>query len=197
MAIKEQKDVLRRNLMQQRQLLAVTSVNDLSQKIINRLVSLVPWGKVRCLHTYVPITEKNEVDTWPLLKYVWQNQPHIMTLVPVMHKQKMLNAAVNHKTRWRKNKFGIPEPVDVSVSVLFHQFDIIIMPTLGFDKTGNRLGYGQGHYDKFLANQPHATTIGLACADAEVKLSLLIEPHDIKLDYIITEAGVLEFRTRI
>lgn len=196
MTIREQKDAIRRKLIQQRQLLAAANVKDVSQKAVNRLIDLVPWDKVRCLHTYTPIESKKEIDTWLLLKYVWEHQPHVTTLVPVMKGQQMVNVAVTSESKWHKNKFGIPEPIDAPVSVLFHQYDIIIVPTLGFDDTGKRLGYGLGNYDKFLVNQPHATTIGLAYANAEVKPSLPVESHDVKLDCVITEDGVVESITR-
>ncbi len=197
MTIGEQKDVIRRKLMQQRQSLQAAYVNDASQKIVNHLINLVPWNKVRCLHTYAPIESKKEVDTWPLLRYVWEHQPHVTALAPTIVKQQMINVAVDTKTKWHKNKLGVPEPTNAPVSVLFHQFDIIIVPAVGFDKNGYRLGYGQGYYDKFLTNQPHATTIGLAYANSEVKLGLPVEPHDVRLDCVVTEDGVLEFRTKI
>ncbi len=192
MKIREQKELLRRDLIKHRQALTRRDVNNISQTIINHCISFIPWGKVRSLHTYGPIAEQNEINTWPLLKYIWEDQPHVTTLVPVMVKQKMLNVAVNAKTKWRKNKFGIPEPTNATVSLLFHQFDFIIVPALGFDKNGYRLGYGKGYYDKFLAKQPHATTIGLAYANAEAKTGLPVEPHDVKLNNIVTESGVVE-----
>lgn len=193
----EQKAVLREELLKQRQRLTKNQVNVLSQQILSRCRELIPWYKIRSMHTYTPIAERNEVDTWPLLEYIWEHQPHIATIVPIMKGKSMNQIEVDPATTWRKNKVGIPEPLDGLPSARFHQFDIIIVPVLGFDKSGNRLGYGKGHYDRFLATQPHATTIGLACAFSELKIGLPIEPHDISIDNIITEDGVLKLRTKI
>ncbi len=71
------------------------------------------------------------------------------------------------------------------------QFDVIIVPMLGFDpKTMHRIGYGGGFYDKFLATQPHAKKIGV-CFDLGKVDHIETEAHDVPLDLIITETVVL------
>jgi 5-formyltetrahydrofolate cyclo-ligase len=66
------------------------------------------------------------------------------------------------------------------------KFDIIIVPMLGFDEQLNRLGYGGGFYDRFLANQLQARKIGV-CFDACLVNKVPFEPHDITMDLIVTE----------
>lgn len=70
--------------------------------------------------------------------------------------------------------------------MLNKQYDLIIVPIVGFDKDNYRLGLGGGWYDRFLADQPRAQTIGLAYTLCEVDI-LPHESHDISLDKIITE----------
>jgi 5-formyltetrahydrofolate cyclo-ligase len=71
--------------------------------------------------------------------------------------------------------------------------DIIIMPLLGFDARGTRLGYGGGYYDRTLAAMSKtARLVGLAFAGQEVA-EIPREGHDIPLDVIVTEAGVRQF----
>lgn len=69
------------------------------------------------------------------------------------------------------------------------QFDVVLVPLLGFDNKGNRLGFGGGWYDKFLSTQSSATTIGLAY-DFQLVSELPIEPHDIRLSKVVTESRV-------
>ena len=71
--------------------------------------------------------------------------------------------------------------------------DVVLMPLLGFDKHGTRLGYGGGYYDRTLAAM-HKTPrlVGLAFAAQELD-EIPREPHDVPLDTIITEAGVRHF----
>lgn len=85
--------------------------------------------------------------------------------------------------------FGIQEPLDSWPRV---RPDLLLVPLLAFDARGHRLGYGGGFYDRTLAllNIP---AIGIAYAGQEVA-SLPDEPHDRRLDMILTEQGLRRFR---
>lgn len=69
------------------------------------------------------------------------------------------------------------------------QYDAIIVPVLGFDSRGYRLGLGKGWYDRFLATQTHARKIGIAYSWAEVE-AMPQESHDVPLDIIVTEKNM-------
>lgn len=64
--------------------------------------------------------------------------------------------------------------------------DIILTPLVGFDRRGNRLGQGAGHYDRAFAAFPHAHRIGVAWSVQEVD-ALPADPWDVPLHAIITE----------
>lgn len=71
--------------------------------------------------------------------------------------------------------------------------DVILMPLLGFDKKGTRLGYGGGYYDRTLASlSKRPRLIGFAFTLQEVD-HIPREAHDVPLDVIVTEAGVRNF----
>jgi len=71
--------------------------------------------------------------------------------------------------------------------------DVVLMPLLGFDALGTRLGYGGGYYDRTLAGlSKKPLLIGLAFAAQEID-TIPREEHDIPLDIIVTEAGVRHF----
>lgn len=71
--------------------------------------------------------------------------------------------------------------------------DVILMPLLGFDKHGTRLGYGGGYYDRTLAALPkRPRLIGFAFALQEVD-HIPRDGHDVPLDAIVTEQGVRNF----
>jgi 5-formyltetrahydrofolate cyclo-ligase len=72
--------------------------------------------------------------------------------------------------------------------------DVILVPLLGFDKAGTRLGYGGGYYDRTLAALPRLPRlIGFAFALQEVD-HIPRAPHDVPLDAIVTEEGLTRFR---
>lgn len=70
------------------------------------------------------------------------------------------------------------------------QFDLILVPTLAFDLKCNRLGFGKGYYDRFLANQKRGLFVGLAYDWSLVESQLPATVHDVSLDYIVTEANI-------
>lgn len=87
-----------------------------------------------------------------------------------------------------RGRFGLAEPHGDAPEV---QPGLILAPLLGFDAEGTRLGYGKGYYDRALAKlreNGHAFICGLAFADQEC-IRLPKEPHDIPLDWVVTEAG--------
>lgn len=95
------------------------------------------------------------------------------------------------RTALEPDAFGIPSPPLWSDVVMP---DLVIAPLLAFDRRGGRLGQGAGHYDRTLANLRRTKPVfvlGLAYAGQEVD-SVPMEPHDQRLDAILTETGYIE-----
>lgn len=67
--------------------------------------------------------------------------------------------------------------------------DVLLVPLLAFDKRGHRLGYGQGHFDRYLHQHP-TLTIGIGFKGQEVE-EIPCQSHDFALDYIVTEEGAI------
>ena len=88
---------------------------------------------------------------------------------------------------------GIPAPPETAPVILPTELDLIIVPALAYDKSGHRLGYGGGYYDRYLRDTP-AFTIGLA-REFLMKEKLPTQPHDIAVKCIITENRVLMTET--
>ena len=75
--------------------------------------------------------------------------------------------------------------------------DILLVPFLAFDRKGYRLGRGGGHYDATIANlraRKEILAVGVGYASQAVLFTLPVEPHDQRLDMVITPAGVHDFR---
>jgi 5,10-methenyltetrahydrofolate synthetase len=70
--------------------------------------------------------------------------------------------------------------------------DVVLVPCLGFTRSGYRLGYGGGYYDRWLAVHPQVTSIGVAWAGGELSdADLAAQAHDHPLTVIVTERGVV------
>ena len=104
---------------------------------------------------------------------------------------------VMHFHEWKKNnllqinQFGMLEPALLSNHIVP---DIMLVPLLAYDKQNNRLGYGGGFYDrylnKYLKTNNNILTIGIAFS-FQKHHKLPVSNNDIKLNYILTEKGIL------
>jgi 5-formyltetrahydrofolate cyclo-ligase len=96
------------------------------------------------------------------------------------------------------NRYGIPEPVCAPEELLMpEQMDIVLMPLLGFDRQGHRLGYGGGYYDTsfaFLKDRTEAAQpllVGIAYAGQQLD-HIAAAAWDVRLDYVATENELID-----
>lgn len=87
--------------------------------------------------------------------------------------------------------FGIPQPADDVPALAPERLSMVVVPGVGFDRAGRRLGNGGGYYDRFLPQLPErAARVGWAFL-LQVVEQLPEEAHDCRVDIIVTEEGVL------
>jgi len=89
--------------------------------------------------------------------------------------------------------WGIREPKPEAPEVAP---DILLVPLLAFDRSGNRVGYGAGYYDMTIAKLralKSVTAVGIAFAAQEIA-SVPVTPRDARLDLVLTERGVIDLR---
>ena len=90
-----------------------------------------------------------------------------------------------------RTSFGIWEPTLDCPLVEKNQVDLVIVPALCYDRNGFRLGYGGGHYDRWLADYT-GLTVGM-CRDSILQDAVPTEPHDKPVQVVVTESQVLTF----
>ncbi len=95
------------------------------------------------------------------------------------------------------NRFGIPEPVMPTSWMTPAQVELVLVPLLGFDRRGHRLGYGGGYYDRSFAflkagmRPREPLLVGIAYAFQELP-ELDAEPWDVALDFVATERELID-----
>jgi len=96
------------------------------------------------------------------------------------------------------NRYGIPEPVVAATDLLApEQMDVVLLPLLGFDRRGHRLGFGGGYYDRsfdFLRERSEVgkpALVGVGYAMQEVD-AIEAMPWDVRLDYVATECELID-----
>ncbi|MES2796027.1 MAG: 5-formyltetrahydrofolate cyclo-ligase [Bacteroidota bacterium] len=149
---------------------------------------------INTLHLYLPIEKNKEPNTNFILKILFNRFKKIKVVVPVSNFEtnQLNHVEINNQTIFEENKYGIPEPLDGKL-VEEKEIDIVIIPLLSIDQLGNRIGYGGGFYDRFLANiRPDCLKIGLSFFDP---IDTIIEPSktDIPMDFCITPNKIWDF----
>jgi len=137
---------------------------------------------------YWPI--RDEIDAKPLLTRLMDSGQPVCLPVVMGRDEPLIFRLWEQDTPLYEAGFGTLVPAE-SAPVVTPEF--MIIPLLGFDKTGTRLGYGRGHYDRTIATmEKKPVLVGYAFSAQELE-TIPREPHDVPLDYLITETGVRLF----
>ena len=185
------KNEARRLYFQKRNALSTQEIIEFSNNINIRFQEFLP-NQVKKVHIYLPIQSKNEIDTWPIIHQLWQRK--IEVVVPLMHPTKiqMSSLQINKETQIKDNKWNIPEPA-THLKAEDQSVNAVVIPLLAYDVMGNRVGYGKGYYDIFLADLNHKVLkIGLSYFPPIDKITDT-NPLDVPLDFCIVPDGVIKF----
>ncbi len=137
-----------------------------------------PLAHARILASYRPIA--NEADPDPIQRHV---DADILCFPRIRDDGVMDFARTRDDEDWIIGPYGVSQPAPVCPTCIP---DVILVPLLGFDRGGGRLGQGGGHYDRALAAHPDALAVGVAWAVQEVA-AVPLEAWDRRLDHIVTE----------
>jgi len=168
-------------------------VQDLSCRAQKRVLELPFFSEARTVGLYAPFG--NEVDTHLLCEEARAFGARVA--YPGVVQQDMKFVRYDADCAWVPGAFGIPQPrVEAQqyteCVVMPEDFDVIIVPGVAFDRSGNRLGYGKGFYDRYLPKcRTQCVFVGLAY-DFQLEDRLPCESHDVYLDYVVTDADTIE-----
>ncbi|MBM6551579.1 5-formyltetrahydrofolate cyclo-ligase [Marinomonas ostreistagni] len=177
------RQALRKHLRSQRQQLTESeqalAAEQVTQTFLSALASNLPKQANLALY----LTNDGEISPSEICKWCWAND--INVFLPVLDGQALVFARYTSDCEWQKNSFGILEPIDPNPAT-GSDMDQVLMPLVGFDAQGGRLGMGGGFYDRTFEHKAERTQlIGLAHDCQEVE-SLPIESWDVPLGGILT-----------
>lgn len=177
------KKELRKEILRKRSLLSAEDVKKLSTIICSNVIQDDIYAKAHDLCLYVPV--RNEVDACMLISDARIEQKRIW--LPKVKGNQMDFCLYEDGEVLKPGSYGIPEPVS-DVVLEPDNNTLIIMPGAVFSRSGDRIGYGGGFYDRYLEKYRRCKTIAL-CYGFQVKEQIPAEPHDIRPDRIICEVG--------
>src|SRR6202790_1423013 len=141
---------------------------------------------------YSPI--RSEIDPAPLMRELAAKGAHLALPVIAARGQALRFRAWSPNDRLMQGALGILEPSPAAAEIVP---DIVLVPLAAFDRSGHRIGYGAGHYDRTLAQlrkSKTVTAIGVAFAAQGVEAVPALS-HDVALDYVLTDTQVFDFRS--
>ena len=185
------KDELRKEFVDRRQALSRDQIDNYNHKILEHFISFKEWLPNETVHIFISSSHHKEVNTRVIIEFLWTSNIH--TLVPRLKNSslEMEQVLFNPTSDLRKNQYGIDEPLGEPVHS--QDYSMVVVPLLAIDSKGNRLGYGKGYYDKFLAGLDENTLkLGLSFFDP-ISENIPSEAHDIPLDVCISPSGAHHF----
>lgn len=188
------KKELRRQILALRDSLGEEEVACKSELIINKITSMEIYNKSKFIMSYVDF--RNEVKTQEFIEASLESGKRVA--VPLTGKDEKGNRIIipceilNIKYELERNSFGILEPKkEYRRAINPMELDLIIVPGVAFDLRKNRIGYGAGYYDRFLAFvRKDCIKLGVAF-DFQVVEEIDAKSHDISVDIIVTEKRLI------
>ena len=185
------KEKLRNQAKEQRRAISPKALQIASEAITEQVLKKFQLeGKLCSL--FLPIERQKEINTYLLLERA-RNFGANFTIPQTSFKTLALKHFVfTDDTVLEVNKFGIPEPTK-GKKVAADKHNIVFVPLLGSDKKGNRVGYGKGFYDRFLAKcNPSCIFIGLSIFEPVETISDILAT-DKRLNYLVTPTQIYSF----
>ncbi len=178
------KNILRRQILAARKVLAEDVWKDRNKLLQPTVVDFVVRSSANVIHSFLPIERNKEVDTWPIVKEMIRLEKKVVVSVTNLEQEKMYHYYYHSGLKFKLNKLRIPEPMNAEAANV-STIDLILIPLLAADKSGNRIGYGKGYYDRLLSELPKVKKVGLALGPLFDAFNFA-ESHDIRLDHCIT-----------
>lgn len=181
---------LRTLLRQQRRALSVQAVKKNSLRITARLCAQAMFHRARRILLYGP--DENEVDTEGLWQEARRQEKYVYYPRVTVDKQEVEFVRRLDSEPLIPGVFDILVPPGENLLTSVAPTDLVLIPGVGFDRAGHRLGRGRGYYDRALRGVlAGALRVGLA-HECQVVSHIPVDEHDERVNYIVTEKRLIE-----
>jgi 5-formyltetrahydrofolate cyclo-ligase len=193
---KDDKKIVRQALIHKRQALPVSVRQMAEAKVAQVLEAFIAARRPACVGTYMPV--RGELDLIPLTKRLSAVRWALPVLPTSLPLDVQAGALRLHYAAWTSGNGLKKGEHDISIPIDFIPVepDLVLLPCVGFNAQGFRLGYGGGWFDRTLidwrasSRTPFAVGVAFAC---QVSESWRPESHDQCLDAMLTENGLQMF----
>ena len=182
------KRTIRRIIISKRNALTQQEIREKSKLIHEKLLSLPDFlgAQTACLY----MSFGSEVRTPELIEHCFGVGKKVVIPAMAGSLGELVPAEFEGFDKLKEAAMGIMEPFPVK-QVPIEEINLVIAPGVAFDEKLNRIGFGKGYYDKFLAKIPAGVPVIAIAFDLQVLPEIPVEPHDREMLKIITEKRII------
>lgn len=170
---------LRDTIREQKKSFSKEQLQEWSNQVVQRIKANPLYVAAQSVMLYNALPD--EVN----LSELWDDEKQKWWLPLVTGVSTMEARTYTRKDKLIPGSFGIGEPGKDTIKAKAGEIDLIIIPGMAFDRSGNRLGRGKGYYDRFLKEQGFAYRLGV-CFPFQLLDTIPIESNDVCMNQIIT-----------
>ncbi|MCX7793976.1 MAG: 5-formyltetrahydrofolate cyclo-ligase [Thermodesulfovibrionales bacterium] len=183
------KEDIRNSIIKKRDSFPSSLMYEKSILIKKRLLELEEFKNAGILLLYASF--RSEPDTHELIQECLIAGKRVFLPRVNIEKKELEVREITSPGQLKKGYAGILEPDDSCPLRDLNEADIIIVPGVAFDRSGGRIGYGSGYYDKLLAGLKKDIPVIAIAYDEQIVEDVCLEGHDRKVDMIITDREVI------
>ena len=185
-----QKRALRAELRERRRQLPDTETARATIKLSGHLIDLCSELQVRSVAAY--LSTGDEPNIRPFI--TWAIAQDIRVLIPISRNDGLLDWASTDGPDETEGKFGMPEPVgELLGPIAINGVDLIVVPAASVDRSGMRMGWGRGYFDRTLGSMERRPPVYAVIFDHELVDKVPSEVHDKRVDGVVTPGAVITF----
>ena len=173
------KKELRRQIRELKRAMTPEQIEQASRRLGELFLDTPQYKNAKTIYGYLPYNQ--EVRTVPMLEQALKDGKKVA--VPKCYGDEMKFIYLEDLTQVELGYCNIPEPI-ADGPVAEDETALVLMPGMAFTKNGDRMGYGGGFYDKFLAKEPNHPTVAL-CYSFQMVESLPTAEYDIPVDCVL------------
>ncbi len=188
--LSHQKRALRAELRERRRNMTTTEREHSTSLVCAHLRDLVTGLDARTIAAYLPANDEPNIR--PFLN--WADAQGIRVLFPISRDDGLLDWTAGDGESEREGLFGMPEPVgELLAPNAIDDVDLIIVPAASVDRTGMRMGWGRGYFDRTLGSMEKCPPVYAVIFDRELVVAVPTEVHDRGVDGVVTPSAIIDF----
>jgi 5-formyltetrahydrofolate cyclo-ligase len=185
-----EKRALRAELRERRRTMTAPERLNAADALTRHLQELTVGHDVRSLATY--LSTPDEPPTRDFVR--WAHERGIRVLIPVSREDGLLDWGVYDGSE-EEDLLGMPSPTsEVLGPIAINEVDLIVVPASSVDRTGMRMGWGRGYFDKTLGSMEKCPPVYAVVFDNEFVETVPREVHDQPVDGVVTPSGIVSFK---